>query len=600
MAISTKGPQVWFLNTAGLDYRAFDLETLADGRVLVAMGGSSGTNAALHTAILNLGTGQLGAIDTTTWTPTSFSGTVRRIDITPGNNGTALLTLHSTFSSAGGADSNFSLVTLPTTGGTQRDVDPRPVNPGAPEENTHDLFSTVHLPGGGYLVFFAEPGATGFTDLSNGIRMARFDETGRRVGGTETVIGETLVNPLINLQNNPEQPSAVMLGNGNIGLYYKENLSNGLPRFLYQELKTNGDLVGAAVEISQGGTRPTITSLDDGRQLATWFDVAAGRHKGRFIDADGDLAGGAFNISTGEQQPYSVGSVIAMKNGFAFSWNDTTNGLMMVQMFGLDGKAKSNPFLVTDTSSDFPFGSMFGIERHGDGLLGYVFGVEQGTFVSKLEGQVFSGESSIGLTRNGGAADETINGSAKDDRLNLNGGNDRSDAGAGNDVQIGGKGNDTMSGGAGFDRIDGGAGSDRIDGGAGIDLILGGDGNDNLTGGLGADRLTGGMGRDTMKGGAGADVFIFSGPSDVMTTVTDFNSAEGDKLKILINSYGYLGIFIPAIGTEANPTASGLYFNTNTHILSQDADGAGTYYERVNIAYLPGVDTLGRTDFLTF
>ena len=72
MAISTQGPQVWFINNAALDYRAFDLETLADGRVLVAMGGSSVTNAALHTAILNLGTGQLGPIDTSTWTPTAL------------------------------------------------------------------------------------------------------------------------------------------------------------------------------------------------------------------------------------------------------------------------------------------------------------------------------------------------------------------------------------------------------------------------------------------------------------------------------------------------------------------------------------------------
>lgn len=601
MAISTQGPRIWYTNTAGLDYRAFDLEQLENGQILVAFGGSSSVNAALHTALLDLGTGQLGAIDTTTWAPFgSFSSTVRRIDITIGNGSDALVTLHSWANSAAGDDNNFSLVTLPTRGGAPRNVDPEPVNPGTPEQNTAEQFATVHLPTGGYAVFFTEPGGKSITDLSNGIRMVRFDDQGQRVGTVKTVIGEKIVNELMNLENNPEQPAAVMMGNGNIGLYYKENLGSGYPRFLFQELTAAGKKVGRAVEIVDGGIRPTIERLDNGNLLVTWFDAQAGQHKARFLDADGDYLGRAFNISTGEQAPYSVGKVVALADGFAFSWNDTVNGLWLGQHFGLDGKARSNPFLLTDNSADFAYGSVGGLERAGDGFVGYMMGTKPGSFTAVLEGQVFSGASSLGVVRRGSNGSETLNGTENDDRITLAGGRDVSDAGGGNDVQYGGNGNDRLTGGAGFDRMDGGTGDDKMDGGAGVDFLLGGDGNDRLTGGGGADRLTGGMGRDTMTGGDGADVFIFSGPTDVMTTVTDFDAAEGDKLKILVAQYGFLGFFGPAIGTDPNPTSSGLYFNTETHILSNDRDGTGTLYDRVNIAYLPGVTYLSINDILSF
>lgn len=599
MAISPQGPRTWYTNTAGLDMRTLDIELLASGQMLVAFGGSSSVNPALHTALLNLGTGQLGAIDTTTWTPTSFSGTVRRVDITPGNASGSLLTLHSTFSSAGGADSNFSLVTLPALGGAPRPVEPLPVNPGGAAEDTHDAFATVHLAAGGYLVFFSEPGSDGFTDLSNGIRMTRFNELGQQIGTARTVIGERVVNTMMNLENNPEQPAAVQLVNGNIGLMFKENTATGSTRFLFQELTTAGTRVGPAVQIVEGAIRPGLVRLDNGTLLASWFDVVAGTHRARLLDADGAPSGGSFALSNAGQQPFSSGEVEAISDGFVSSWLDTTTGLWMAQLFSLTGTARSNPFLVTDTVGENS-ATIAGIERTATGFVGYVLGTRPGSFTTVLEGQTFSSASSLGIDRDGSAAGETINGGARDDRIDLGGGNDVSNAAAGNDIQTGGAGNDSLNGGAGFDRVDGGSGNDTLDGAGGLDILVGGDGHDLIRGGAGADRLDGGMGRDTLTGGAGADVFIFSGPADVMTTVTDFNASEGDKLKILAASYGYLGVFGPTIGTDPNPTVSGLYFNTDTHILSQDRDGAGTLYARVNIAYLPGVTTVGLFDLLTF
>jgi Ca2+-binding RTX toxin-like protein len=598
LAISVQGPTVWFTNNAQLDYRTFDLEELANGQILVAFGGSSSVNAALHTSLLDLTTG-LGPITTLTWAPTAFSSTVRRIDITPGNGDNALITLHSTTSSAGGVDTNFSLVTLPSDGGAPLNVNPLPVNPGGAAENTHDKFATLHLATGGYVVFFSEPGTKSFSDLSNGIRMARFSEAGVQVGTTKTVIGEKLVNELANIENNPEQPSAVALGNGNIGLFYKESNSLGQTRFLFQELTADGARVGRPNIVVEGAISPKIERLDNGNLLASWFDVVAGQHKARLLDADGDPLGRAFGVSDSGMAPFSSGEVVAIKGGFASAWLDTVTGLWMAQHFGADGTAKSNPFLILDTAGDFTSATA-GIERVGDGFIGHIMGVKTGTFIAVLEGQVYSAASSIGIVRKGLDSSETLNGGNLDDRLDLGGGNDVSNAGSGTDIVLGGRGNDRIAGGAGFDRLDGGFGNDRLDGGAGLDFLIGGDGNDDLKGGDGSDRLNGGLGLDTFTGGAGADIFIFTGRSDAMTTITDFSAAEGDKLKILASVFGYLGVFTPALGTDPNPTVSGLYFNTATHILSHDTDGAGTLYERVNVAFLPGVTTLSLFDLLTF
>jgi Ca2+-binding RTX toxin-like protein len=65
----------------------------------------------------------------------------------------------------------------------------------------------------------------------------------------------------------------------------------------------------------------------------------------------------------------------------------------------------------------------------------------------------------------------------------------------------------------------------------GYSLIIGTSGVDNLNGTSGNDILVGGPGDDILTGGAGADTFVLqqSGGAD---TITDFNAAEGDALKV--------------------------------------------------------------------
>ena len=102
--------------------------------------------------------------------------------------------------------------------------------------------------------------------------------------------------------------------------------------------------------------------------------------------------------------------------------------------------------------------------------------------------------------------------------------------------------NDTLSGNGGNDVLNGDAGDDSVDGGEGNDTVRGGDGNDTVLGGDGLDRVEFSAGIDQLTGGAGADDFFltvrragtdFSMPSVLEpSTVTDFNTADGDLLRV--------------------------------------------------------------------
>lgn len=146
---------------------------------------------------------------------------------------------------------------------------------------------------------------------------------------------------------------------------------------------------------------------------------------------------------------------------------------------------------------------------------------------------------------------------------------DALDGDEGNDVLLGANGNDELAGGQGEDSLDGGNGNDTLNGGDGNDTLSGGNGKDLLTGGEGSDILVGGRGNDTLlgfsststvaeydtlTGGTGADTFVLGeskwgiGPApnaivgylgDGYATITDFSSAQGDKIQIAGNITDY-------------------------------------------------------------
>jgi Ca2+-binding RTX toxin-like protein len=90
----------------------------------------------------------------------------------------------------------------------------------------------------------------------------------------------------------------------------------------------------------------------------------------------------------------------------------------------------------------------------------------------------------------------TINGAAGNDTLTGGNGNDTITGDAGTDSILGGAGNDSITGGDDADTIDGQAGDDAINGGAANDSLLGGSNNDTIDGDTGADVISGGSGTD--------------------------------------------------------------------------------------------------------
>lgn len=132
----------------------------------------------------------------------------------------------------------------------------------------------------------------------------------------------------------------------------------------------------------------------------------------------------------------------------------------------------------------------------------------------------------------GGSGNDRIIGSSTDDAINGSQGNDTITGEAGDDFLRGGKGNDVISGGVGNDIINGNLGDDTLNGDAGNDFLRGGKGNDVLIGGDGNDILIGDAGNDTLTGGAGADNFVLIAGDGETDTITDFISAQGDRIGI--------------------------------------------------------------------
>ncbi len=102
---------------------------------------------------------------------------------------------------------------------------------------------------------------------------------------------------------------------------------------------------------------------------------------------------------------------------------------------------------------------------------------------------------------------------------------------SGDDNLQGGPGDDWISGYAGDDILDGAGGQDRMNGGEGDDHLYGGNGaevgdkGDWIYGGGGNDAIAGWEGENRLSGGEG-------GQEPAADTITDFNSAEGDKFDL--------------------------------------------------------------------
>lgn len=258
-------------------------------------------------------------------------------------------------------------------------------------------------------------------------------------------------------------------------------------------------------------------------------------------------------------------------------------------------------------------------------------GIDTITNVENVSGTAYNDT----LTGNGG--DNVIDGREGDDFLGGDNGNDTLIGGTGNDRMDAGNGNDKLSGDVGNDILNGGAGNDIIDGGAGIDTVSylnvvsgvvvnlsvvtaqntggagydtitnvenaagtafadtltgnagandlnGREGNDILNGGAGNDTLQGGTGKDILTGGTGKDAFLFNTLPNTLTNVdkiTDFNVID-DTIQLdnaaftkLIDGALSSTMFRSGVNVKALDSNDYLLYNSQTGVLSYDADGSG-------------------------
>lgn len=565
MAKVLQGEAVWYTNTLNRDMRALDVEVLSNGALGVAFGGSFFGTGILYSGILDLTTGVLGTLSEN-FLPGNSSGgvpvtTVRRLDVDAGKDGAMVVTAHMA-NSAVGADGNFALLTQVYPNGVPAGL-PLAVNPSSPADTTNDVFATLVRGNGSYVTFFSDIGAG--INLSNGIRMASFRANGSLIG-EQTVIADHLVNPAINIEANPEQVSACFMANGNIGLLFKENKSDGNSQVVFQEIKAAGSLVGDPVVVADAAALPSkVTMLADGRLLALWMSVDATTKstlKGQFLTAGGELKGKAFDVAAADTGSQTLGDVVALPNGgFAVSWL-SGGSHPLGRIFDSTGAAMGNDFSLTESSAALDSYGSFGFTVSGGKLVSFVSGALATGEPGKLLGQVFGTSSTMGTAWSGTTGDDSKTGTNNDDTLK------------------GLNGKDTLSGASGNDILEGGASNDVISGGSGRDVIRGGAGKDNLSGGL------------------GADVFIFDSPTEGRDVLKDFDLADGDKIAVDRMAFGselFPGFIFPLTfasvtnSTSTDGVRTAFHFNTDTKVLS---------FGTVELAVLPNVDGLNFWDFV--
>jgi serralysin len=137
--------------------------------------------------------------------------------------------------------------------------------------------------------------------------------------------------------------------------------------------------------------------------------------------------------------------------------------------------------------------------------------------------------------------------------------------------------------------------------GSGNFTLTGNSLNNTLIGNADNNVLNGGAGTDTLTGGAGADTFVFGGVNEMGTgsnrdVITDFNSAQGDKIDLTkfdanLLTAGFNGFTF--IGAGDFTGAGQLRFVD--HVLSGNVSGnAGADFE----IQLVGVNSFSATDLV--
>ena len=301
------------------------------------------------------------------------------------------------------------------------------------------------------------------------------------------------------------------------------------------------------------------------------------------------------NLSlTSAQNTLGAGTdtLIGIENLIGSSYNDTLTGDANANLIdGGAGNDTMNGGLGNDTL----------IGNSGIDTISYA-GIASGVTVNLT---ITTGQNTLGAGTDTITSSENLIGSSYNDTLTGDTNANTIEGGLGNDILNGGLGVDTISYassttavsvnlalttaqntiGAGtdilsnFENIFASAFNDTLTGNSVANTINGGAGNDLVIGGLGADILTGGLGTDTFR-------FLSTGLDTNLDRITDFSTAQGDKIDLKNLLVGYDPI-TKAITNFVEFTTVG----SNT-LVKVDRDGTGTTYGWQQVAQLDNLTGL--------
>ena len=432
----------------------------------------------------------------------------------------------------------------------------------------HQSYPNVFgLPGGGFVVSWADAGDTSNLATAYNVRAQIFDSSGARVGGEFAVHSS-----LAGVQT---RPTGIALGAGNFLILWS-HIEGGEYDVRGQIFDSVGNRIGAEFQIpanaAGGESGPDVAALPNGGFVVSWQTVepygTPSFARAQMFDSTGARVGPEVTASNAGNKVGTVNVTGLASGGFLVSWEDNQSATpsTRAQMFDSAGNPLGTQFQLNLADKT---GGVSDLATLGSGRI-----VATWSYGSSYDvnGQVFRAPlvgTPLGDTLDGGGEDDAIAGLASDDILSGGGGNDTLDGGAGADRMTGGSGNDVYAvdnGGdevveqadQGIDEIESGLADytlpDNVENLAGTSVAGGGQilrGNaagNLLTGGAGDDIIhLGSAGSDTARGGAGDDLLVI----DWRDSTTAFVGSGYDEYNVG-QRLGYMGYHRDGAGRSVN------------------------------------------------
>lgn len=453
----------------------------------------------------------------------------------------------------------------------------------------------TELAGGGFVITWRDPHATGF----NNIRGQVFAADGTRVGG-EFIGGDAV-------PGTEYGPEITALSGGGFVVAWSQ--TGGDSSFgtgsRAQVFDATGNKLGAAFTVNTitvgGQSGVKVAAMPSGGFMVFWYDdgntTSGNPNNGnagtwaQLFDAGGNKVGDDVHLYAGN---YVADVEMIPGIGFAVVWKDASDpaapgsARLRLQIFDFDLNRVGDEFVAAphlQSISNLPE-----MTALADGSL--VVAWQNWIPQSNVENP----QATIFFATTRGTADADVMSGT-----------------AGRDFLAGLEGPDLLTGGGGNDGLDGSEGNDVLHGEAGNDALAGDLGDDRLFGGEGDDMLVGGRDRDHLHAGNGFDVIRFetAGESRGYVLRSDGKQLKPDVIVDFIKMVDKIDLSAidAKTGTAVNDAftfigiaaftneAGQLRAVTNGGVTSVFGDIDGNGIADLHIV-LPGSEPLGAADFI--